>query len=563
MKKKMKILLAAAVIVLAGAAGGMAYYIHTLQNSSVYLDQTFINGINMSGKTPARAAEILAEGFDEGRVSVMEDGEEVFQASLEELGYTVDHESLDTSLADILASEKTDLRVVLDGLMNGSSFEVTLPYKSDASVFEQAVRVDALSVPRKESRDAKILYYEEERVCRIRPEVQGTEIEEETLREWLRGEVEAMLAVQTGAAADGPTVYWSKDAEASSASGTPAGADTIPASGGAAGAEAIPIPGGASDAETTAAPGGAAGAETTSASGTAVSGQGGNRFDLVCTIPASLYIQPEEKASDEELQEKCEILNRYAGNSITYVFGGETETLEFKKFMNWLKIRNGEVSVREEKVRKYVKKLIDKYETRYHERVFMTTWGYEVVFSPDWNEYGYTILEEEEVQQLISDILSGESVEREPVYLTYDSWGCPLYYGRNGTDDLNGTYVEVNLSAQHMWYYLNGVLIVESDVVTGDVTKDMSTSTGVFPLAFKESPSILRGGEGKERYETEVQYWMPFYSGQGLHDASWKTVFGGTEYIGNGSHGCVNLPPWVAEVLYYNIVPGTAVILYW
>ena len=114
-----------------------------------------------------------------------------------------------------------------------------------------------------------------------------------------------------------------------------------------------------------------------------------------------------------------------------------------------------------------------------------------------------------------------------------------------------------------MWYYIDGALFVESDVVTGDVTLDQGTATGVFPLAFKQSPSILRGGEGKKKYETKVQYWMPFYEGQGLHDAWWKSVFGGSEYIGNGSHGCVNLPPSVAETVYNNIVPGTAIIIYY
>ena len=55
---------------------------------------------------------------------------------------------------------------------------------------------------------------------------------------------------------------------------------------------------------------------------------------------------------------------------------------------------------------------------------------------------------------------------------------------------------------------------------------------------------------------------MPFYEGQGLHDAWWKSVFGGSEYMGNGSHGCVNLPTWVAESVFNNIVPGTAIVIY-
>ena len=32
--------------------------------------------------------------------------------------------------------------------------------------------------------------------------------------------------------------------------------------------------------------------------------------------------------------------------------------------------------------------------------------------------------------------------------------------------------------------------------------------------------------------------------------------------MGNGSHGCVNLPSWVAEQVYNNIEPGTAIVIY-
>lgn len=45
-------------------------------------------------------------------------------------------------------------------------------------------------------------------------------------------------------------------------------------------------------------------------------------------------------------------------------------------------------------------------------------------------------------------------------------------------------------------------------------------------------------------------------------DANWRTEFGGGIYLENGSHGCVNLPPDVAPVIYNAIDYGTAIILY-
>ena len=166
-------------------------------------------------------------------------------------------------------------------------------------------------------------------------------------------------------------------------------------------------------------------------------------------------------------------------------------------------------------------------------------------------------------EQIREDIESRSHVTREPVYLEKNSWGNPYYLARNGTDDLAGTYIEVDLSAQHVWFYKNGEVYTECSCVSGDVTKDHGTQTGCFPLAYKESPSVLTGGNGEDEYETEVNYWMPFYEGQGLHDATWRYSFGGSIYKGNGSHGCVNIPLSAAEEIYEAVDTGTAIIIFY
>ena len=55
---------------------------------------------------------------------------------------------------------------------------------------------------------------------------------------------------------------------------------------------------------------------------------------------------------------------------------------------------------------------------------------------------------------------------------------------------------------------------------------------------------------------------MPFVCGQGLHDADWQTEFGGDVYKTKGSHGCINLPPAQAEVIYHTVEAGYPVIIY-
>lgn len=55
---------------------------------------------------------------------------------------------------------------------------------------------------------------------------------------------------------------------------------------------------------------------------------------------------------------------------------------------------------------------------------------------------------------------------------------------------------------------------------------------------------------------------MPFFEGEGLHDAPWKSSFGGDIYKTDGSHGCVNLPTDVAGTIYNNIQAGMAIVIY-
>ena len=48
----------------------------------------------------------------------------------------------------------------------------------------------------------------------------------------------------------------------------------------------------------------------------------------------------------------------------------------------------------------------------------------------------------------------------------------------------------------------------------------------------------------------------------GLHDATWRSNFGGTIYLSNGSHGCINVPPSVMGNLYGKTFNGMPVIVY-
>lgn len=547
------------LLALAAAVGGSGLlFMRSKQNSVGFLEKTRVNGRNVSGKTPAEVTDGLVKTFLNGEVVLMEDGKQVLSLPIAELGYQPDQKKIETNLTRYMEKEKSDFRSVVTEMMYGNSFTQNIPYTVDETVFKNAVGKNALSAPRKENKNAKILYYEDEEECRIIPEVQGTRFHDRDLRKWMRGEIDAILT-GGGQAEDEPSEAGQAGKEEMTGEPVQKNQD---AGGQSAEKQKEDQEDKKGEDDTAALAAEPALIEALPRVQKKDQKKNSGPYRITLTIPSSIYIPPEKTVKNADLETKCRILNQLAGESVTYLFGSESETVDFKTIMNWIRVKDGEAVVREDEVRSYVRELAQKYSTRYRDRVFYTTWGGAVTFTPGMNEYGYTILEEAEFEQLKADILSGQKVRREPVYMYYNDWGCPLFLSRDGMDDLNGTYVEVSIYSQHMWYYRNWQLIVESDVVTGDVTKNLGTASGVFPLAFKESPSILRGGTGKDKYETEVKYWMPFYEGQGLHDAWWKTVFGGEEYKGDGSHGCVNLPPDVAETLYNNIVPGTAIVIY-
>lgn len=120
------------------------------------------------------------------------------------------------------------------------------------------------------------------------------------------------------------------------------------------------------------------------------------------------------------------------------------------------------------------------------------------------------------------------------------------------------TYIEVSLDQQHMWYYINDELYVSTPVVTGNYGS-MGTPRGYWAVNNKASPCTLSG----PGYTSYVQYWMSFIgSGWGIHDASWRSSFGGQIYKGNGSHGCINTPYNAVQKMYRKVKVGTPVIVY-
>lgn len=261
------------------------------------------------------------------------------------------------------------------------------------------------------------------------------------------------------------------------------------------------------------------------------------------------YVTAQVRSTDEELLATKDACNNFTKASITYTFGEQTVTLDGSVIKDWLnfdekgQLQHDDAGFKQH-ITEYVANLASQYDTVGTNREFYTTSGRVVwVYG---SAYGWKINQSAEVEQLILEIQAGTQITREPNY--------SMRGNARGTNDFGNTYIEVDLSYQHMYYYQYGALVFDSAFVSGDTRyEDRQTPSGVYKLYYKSSPAVLRGEQkedGTYEYETDVTYWMPFNGGIGFHDATWRDSFGGDIYTYNGSHGCINMPEEKAAVLY-------------
>ena len=118
--------------------------------------------------------------------------------------------------------------------------------------------------------------------------------------------------------------------------------------------------------------------------------------------------------------------------------------------------------------------------------------------------------------------------------------------------------VIVSISQQHMWACNGSSQAYSTAVTSGAYLAGMITPTGTYHI-YSKSRNLYLTGPG---YRDFVQYWMPFYSDYGFHDASWQNFpFGSAQYASDGSHGCVHLPTTAAAWLYGWAPIGTTVTI--
>lgn len=266
---------------------------------------------------------------------------------------------------------------------------------------------------------------------------------------------------------------------------------------------------------------------------------------------AGCYSGPAVTSESDKLTKVIDQLNTCATAVVNCNILGSTETIDnatIKSALSWND--KYEVVIKSDVLKPIVEKWSETYNTSGKPHTLATSYGQTVTIKR--GDYGWKIDKDSTIAEIKKAIKEGNSSTIKPVYSSKAN-------SEDRTKDYGNTYVEINLGTQHMFFYKNGVLVVENDFVSGRVTNGNSTPTGIYGLTYKQSPAVLRGAD----YASPVKYWMPFNGGIGMHDASWRHgKFGGNIFYANGSHGCINMPTSAARKVYENIPSNCPVIVY-
>lgn len=176
----------------------------------------------------------------------------------------------------------------------------------------------------------------------------------------------------------------------------------------------------------------------------------------------------------------------------------------------------------------------------------------EVSVEMDIPDIDYDIAGEYKISAVATDSSGNKATSEASVFVQDPSYGAV------------GTYVYVSIPDQHLTYFVDSKAVLDCPVVTGNSYLGHNTPRGTYTLNYKARNITLKGFEDNgTEYQSFVSYWMAFIgSSYGMHDATWRTDFGGKIYQGSGSHGCVNMPFASAASLYEMIEPGTPVLIY-
>ena len=283
--------------------------------------------------------------------------------------------------------------------------------------------------------------------------------------------------------------------------------------------------------------------------------------------------RPSVTSDDEKLAEAAKNANRFMTADIPLTMGGVVAgEVTRTQISSWITLDDQHnATLDENKLKDWVKtEVAAKYDTRGAARTYTRPDGKVVTVaatgSSHWDDaYGW-VTDEVALTDALKAAVEAGSTDAIEIPTKETAQNVP----DAGLRDWGNRYIDIDLAEQHVRMYDDsGALVWESDCVTGDHAKGHDTPTGIYVLnSCRASGDVeLRGAidpaTNQPEYISHVSYWMPFIGNSwALHDASWRSRFGGDIYQYAGSHGCVNLPGDKAKELFGLCKVGDVVVVH-
>ncbi len=287
------------------------------------------------------------------------------------------------------------------------------------------------------------------------------------------------------------------------------------------------------------------------------------RTELDVDALEDAYEDPTIYTDSENLLEAVADANQYLSTSVTYTDGegNVLRTLDATVTENWMSqdpetgFFYADTDTLVARTAEYVAQWAGEDDNYGYFRTFKSTNYGNINISTD-SLHGHTLNQSQIVTEITQDLINrvGPTSHVVPYSEYEDSLDTMM----------GGDYVEVDIDAQEVYVYQNYECVFSTSTVTGN-EYSTPTPSGIYSIYYRERGATLTGAmksDGTPSYESYVSYWMAYYKGYGLHDATWRGRFGGSIYTYNGSHGCVNLPSSAARTIWNLTDYGTPVIVF-
>ena len=286
-----------------------------------------------------------------------------------------------------------------------------------------------------------------------------------------------------------------------------------------------------------------------------------HQYDVTVKLP-TYYLQPLGPGSStiKREQKKLQALNN---RQVTYTVEDKHYTFKADQVITKATY-NGKYHYDTSKLNDRIKEINEKQATLGKSFRFRTHAGKEIKTATG-GSYGWKINAHKAGQSLAQALVDNKSSVNAKADLEgrgYTAHG--LGYGVTKNDGLGDTYVEVSIEQQHAWFYKNGKEVYSADIVTGKHSTGEDTPKGVWYILYQQKNATLKGSsKSGHTYSQPVKYWSPFTdSGDGFHDAPWRSNWSPSAYLSDGSNGCCNMHPGDAAAAFEAMETHEPVIIY-